>query len=236
MTKQRRKCCWNLPNVFCVFKSRKVPHTYFILIYIYTKPCNFLATGAGKWSVPQLDVIFNSRIPYSVGNKIQNHLFKTLSFASLFRVFTLVPEELSLVACPHNLFHSLPIPRRAGFAVPLYFPVLLDPALPPSLPEGDSNFKEPQGWHQKSKQRSLKECSHQIPDMAMTGPAALPQENWGGEETTPGLEKKLLHIKVRQNLLFLWGYWFERIFSFQVCSAFPSPQLLPGAVLGTIYL
>lgn len=77
MTKQRRKCCWNLPNVFCVFKSRKVPHTYFILIYIYTKPCNFLATGAGKWSVPQLEVIFNSRIPYSVGNKIQNHLFKT---------------------------------------------------------------------------------------------------------------------------------------------------------------
>lgn len=47
--------------------------------------------------------------------------------------------------------------------------------------------------------------------MAMTEPAALPQENWRGEETTPGelsttgLEEKLL-LKVRQSLLFLWGY------------------------------
>lgn len=45
--------------------------------------------------------------------------------------------------------------------------------------------------------------------MAVTGPA-LPQENWGGKETTPGelfttgFEETLL--KVRQSLLFLWGY------------------------------
>lgn len=80
---------------------------YFILIYIYTKPCNFLATGAGKWSVQQLEVILSSGIPYFIGNKTQNHIFKTLSFASLFRVFIPVPDALGPVACPHNPFHSL---------------------------------------------------------------------------------------------------------------------------------
>lgn len=76
---------------------------YFILIYIYTKPCDFLATGVGKWSVPQLEVIRNSRIPSFIWNKFQNHL----DFWCLFRVFTPVPDALSPVPCPHNPFHSL---------------------------------------------------------------------------------------------------------------------------------
>lgn len=134
-----------------------------------------------------------------------------------------MPSVLWHVLTTH--FTPLPIPRGAGLAAPLYFPVLLDLALPPSLP-GDSNFKDPQGWHQKNKQTCLKQCSYQVPDMAMTEPAALPQENWRGEETTPGelsttgLEEKLL-LKVRQSLLFLWGYWFERSFLTPGVHCFP---------------
>lgn len=131
---------------------------YFILICMYTKPCHFLASGAGKWSVPQLEVILNSRIPYFIGNKIQNHILQFLSFASLFRVFIPVPDVYSCPSVPWHVltlhFTPLPIPRGAGFAAPLSFPVLLDPALPPSLPEGDSKFKEPQGWHQKNSKQA----------------------------------------------------------------------------------
>lgn len=63
----------NLPSMFSVFKKTGKFKTS-ILIYIYTKPCNFLAPEAGKWSVPQLEVILNSRIPSFIGNKIQNNL------------------------------------------------------------------------------------------------------------------------------------------------------------------
>lgn len=202
-------------------------------------------------------LILNSRIPYFIGNKIQNHIFKFLSFASLFRVFIPAPDVYS---CPSILWHvltlhfsPLAIPRGAGFAAPLSFPVLLDPALPPSLPEGDSNFKEPQGWHQKNS----KQAGNCLPIRFLTwqwqGQQHCPRK--AGEETSPGelfttgLKEKLLHIKVRQrekwlhtkvrqSLLFLKEnkILLRGIFSLQVCSAFPSPQLLPGAVLGTICL
>lgn len=46
---------WIYQISFVCLKNRKVQCMYFILIYINTKPSHFLASGAGKWSMPQLD-------------------------------------------------------------------------------------------------------------------------------------------------------------------------------------
>lgn len=146
------------------------------------------------------------------------------------------------MACPHTSFHSLTHSQGCWVCCTSFLSCSSRSSIAPQPSRRRLQLQRATGLTSKEQQTSLKQCSHQVPDMAMTGPAALPQESWGGEETSPGellttgLKEKLLHIKVRQSLLFLWGYWFERTFSLQVCSAFPSPQLLPGAVLGTICL
>lgn len=170
----------------------------------------------GKWSMKQLEVILSSRIPSLIGNKIKNHILKILNFSSLFRLFIPFPNALGPMSYPNKQSFFL-------IASPLFWVCCASLVLssrssiaPPTFQKQAPASKSHEGDIERT---SLQHCFHDVPniagDWANSTPAVKQQgrrEEQGNSLREQDLKINDFKVKVTQSLLFLWGYWFQRIF------------------------